>query len=448
MTPQLICTCLEDKLEMKQFEQMVNCIQGGGMDKQFKLLYGKTESRLNFQKDRFINAITAFETIFCDSLNEESEIRLLSVPGRSEIGGNHTDHNHGRVMACAVDLDIIAVVCKNNSGIVRIKSEDFSMDVVDISDAMPKESERYHSNGLVRGVLARLASLGYQTGSGFDAYTTSRVLKGSGLSSSAAFEVMVANIINHLYNDGGIDPVVMAQASQYAESKFFGKPCGLMDQLACAIGGFITIDFADTKHPVIEKLDFDFGSTDNILCIVDTAGTHADLNADYASIQSEMKHVASLMGHHYLRECDETEFYNSIKILRANAGDREILRAIHFFGENTRVTKLAQALKAGNFDLFKKLLIESGRSSFMYLQNSYSISEPSEQGISLGLALAERILDGCGAWRVHGGGFAGTIQAFVPCEKINQFIDTMNPVFGETACHCLNVRMAGACCIL
>jgi galactokinase len=435
-------------IKMEQIEKLVSCINDGGMDKQLKLLYGNSDMLLNFQKDRFVKAINEFGKLFCDKDSEESEIRLLSVPGRSEIGGNHTDHNHGQVIACAVDLDIIAVVCKNNSGVIRIKSEGFDINVVDIGDNILKEIERYHSNGLVRGVLARLSELGYQTGNGFDAYTTSRVLKGSGLSSSAAFEIMVANIINHLYNEGKIDPVVMAQVSQYAESKFFGKPCGLMDQLACAIGGFITIDFADTEHMVIEKLNFDFASTDCMLCIVNTSGTHSDLNEDYASIQSEMKHVAGLMGHKYLRECEEMEFYSNIGVLRDNANDREILRAIHFFGENARVAKQVQALKTGNIEMFKNLIIESGRSSFMYLQNSYSINEPSKQGISLGLALAERVLDGCGAWRVHGGGFAGTIQAFVPYDKADRFISAMNQVFGKSACYCLNVRKTGACCLL
>jgi galactokinase len=415
-------------------------VSDGSFDDSFRLLYGAGENILDFQKKRYIKCIGDF----CGMFGGSGELRLLSVPGRSEVGGNHTDHNHGRVLACAVDLDIIAVVRANESGVIRVQSEGFDMDTVSLAEPEPVESERYRSVSLIRGVVSRLKKLGYNVGGGFDAFTTSRVLKGSGLSSSAAFEIMMANIISNLYNGGRIDPVVMAQTGQYAEREYFGKPCGLMDQTACAVGGFITIDFIDTSKPLIEKIEFDFAKTGCTLCIVDTAGSHSDLNDDYASIQREMVQVAKLLGHNFLRDCDESGFYKKLPELRQAVGDRAVLRAIHFFGDNARVLAQTTALKSGDFELFKRLVTESGRSSSMYLQNSYSVKNTGEQGVSLALALAEKLLSGAGAWRVHGGGFAGTIQAFVPKEKLEEFISVMNAVFGENACYALTVRPVGA----
>lgn len=432
---------------MKEAEELAFDIKEGRLRKSLETLYGSDERGLISQQERYSGAVTAFAVLYGDSASQQNTIRLLSVPGRSEIGGNHTDHNNGKVLACSVDLDIIAVVRKNEGGPVRIQSEGFSMDVVDLSDLGSRASERFKSAALIKGVLAKLQELGYKMG-GFDAYTTTSVLKGSGLSSSAAFEIMVVTIISHLYNDGNIDPVVMAEIAQFAESVYFGKPCGLMDQLACAIGGLITIDFANPLQPIIEKLDFDFSSTGSMLCVVNTEGDHADLNEDYSAIRNEMKAVAKAMGHENLRECDESEFYKEIAGLRQKAGDRAVLRAIHFFSENERVTKQVEALKNRQFESFRQLIIESGRSSFMYLQNCYPPQNPFDQGISLGLALAEKILSGRGAWRVHGGGFAGTMQAFVAHKDADQFITTMNGVFGETACHCLQIRPAGAVCLL
>jgi galactokinase len=423
---------------------LISRIDNGEFDGKFKLIYGKNDADIKFQRDRYMCAVAEFATQCGDSIDSNDEIYIFSVPGRSEVGGNHTDHNHGRVLACAVDLDIIAIVRKNNNGVIKIKSEGFDADIIDINNLKPSDGEFYKSAGLIRGICARLRELGFAIGTGFDVYSNSMVLKGSGLSSSAAFEVMVVNIFNHLYNGGKISPVTMAQVSQYAESVFFGKPCGLMDQTACAVGGFITIDFKDPEMPVIEKLDFDFSSTDHALCIVDTAGNHSDLNEDYASIQAEMRHLANILGKSFLRDCDETEFYNNIKVLRKSVGDRPVLRAMHFFGDDARVVEQARTLKTGDFEGFKKLIIESGRSSFMYLQNCYSVKEPSQQGIPLALTLSERILSGCGAWRVHGGGFAGTIQAFVPRKKLEEYTETMNEVFGDNSCHCLNIRSIGA----
>lgn len=412
-------------------------ISDGAYDKRFVELYG---IGIMEQRQRYIDAADSFINFFGD----RDDVFLLSVAGRSEVGGNHTDHNNGRVLACAINLDIIAIVSPTGTNTVRIKSKGFEMDEVDISIKTPVESEKGCSASIIRGVLARLEELGYKIG-GFDAYTTSNVLKGSGLSSSAAFEVMTSNIISRLFNDGKIDPVVMAQVGQYAECEFFGKPCGLMDQTACAVGGFITIDFKNTAKPIIEKLDFNFAETGYSLCIVDTAGDHADLSDDYTAIRYEMASVANFLGHETLRECDEKEFYANLKDIRSKLGDRAVLRAIHFFGDNTRVLDEVAALKSGDFNKFLSLVIESGRSSYMYLQNIYSNKNPRAQGLSLALSLSEKILKGSGAWRVHGGGFAGTIQAFVPHEKLNEFSMTMEKVFGEGACHKLTVRPVGAC---
>jgi galactokinase len=420
-------------------KEIISALQNGAFDDKLRRIYGSDAGTLDFQRERYINCVRGFG----EKYGGGDGIRLLSVPGRSEVGGNHTDHNHGRVLACAVDLDIIAAVRAADSGLMRVQSEGFDEDVIELDKLVPQDKERNHSPAFVRGVAARLRELGYHIG-GFEAYTTSRVLKGSGLSSSAAFEVMVANILSELYNGGKIDHVLMAQVGQYAEREFFGKPCGLMDQTACAVGSFITIDFADNDRPVIEKLDFDFEKTGYTLCIVDTAGNHSDLTDDYAAIQSEMKHVARLMGHSVLRECSEDEFYARLPELRKAAGDRAVLRAIHFFGDNARVLEQTKALKSGDFARFRQLVVESGRSSFMYLQNCYSIKSPAEQGIPLALALAEKTLGNDGAWRVHGGGFAGTIQAFVPSQRLDAFVGTMNAAFGPNATYKLKVRPEGA----
>lgn len=408
-------------------------------------IYGGDKGRIEFEKSRYAKLVKDFSGYFGD--NGIDGLRLLSVPGRSEVGGNHTDHNHGKVLACSVDLDIIAAAVKTDDDLVTVKSEGFDADVIDLGALEPHAEETGHSASLVRGICHRLKELGFKVG-GFNAYTTSRVLKGSGLSSSAAFEVMVVNIISHLFNGGGIDALTMAKISQYAENEYFGKPCGLMDQTACAVGGFVAIDFKDPENPVLEKVNFDFAKTGHTLCIVDTAGSHSDLTADYAAIRSEMLGVAQFFGKENLRECDEDVFYKHIAEIRQKLGDRSVLRAMHFFEENHRVEKLAAALKAGNFEKFLWVIKESGRSSFMYLQNCYAIKAPESQGIPLALALSEKLLGSAGAFRVHGGGFAGTIQVFVPDEKLAGFTAAMSRVFGETSCHLLKVRPVGATALL
>lgn len=412
-------------------------VRRGGLDVKFALLYKSgTEPE---QRARWERLLREFEETF----GGREGVRLLSVPGRSEVGGNHTDHNNGRVLACSVDLDIIAAAAPNDAGRVTVNSEGFPADEVALEDLSPRPEEKNRSQALVRGVLARLSALGFRVG-GFDACTASDVLKGSGLSSSAAYEVMIAQIVSVLYNGGGIDPVTMAKVSQEAERDWFGKPCGLMDQTACAVGGFVAIDFRDVANPAIEKIDFDFAKTGYSLCIVDTAGNHADLTGDYAAIRNEMRAVAARLGGEVLRECDEAEFIRKIPELRRSVGDRAVLRALHFFGDNERVLLQAKALRAGDFTQFLALVNESGISSATALENNYAISAPQSQGIPLALCLASKLLRGRGACRVHGGGFAGTMQAFVPDDLLPAFRARMDAVFGDGAFHRLAVRPVGA----
>lgn len=396
-----------------------------------------TEDKIAFQKERYAKAAHEFEKLF-----EAPPSRFFSAPGRTEVGGNHTDHNHGRVLAAGVSLDVIAAVIPTDDGVIKVKSEGFPMDTVDISDLEVHKEEQNTSAALIRGVAAGFCQRGYKIG-GFRAYTTSNVLKGSGLSSSAAFEVLIGAILNGLYNNHEISAVETAQISQYAENAFFGKPSGLMDQMASSVGGFITIDFNDPENPVIESIGFDFAKSGHSLCIVDTKGNHADLTPEYAAVPAEMKQIANHFGKDYLREISKADIMDNIAVLREKYGDRALLRSLHFIDDNERVEKEASALKDGSFDKFLQLVKESGRSSFMYLQNVYASSAPHEQGLSTALYIAEQILDGEGAFRVHGGGFAGTIQAFVPSHKLEKFRGEMEKVFGEGSCYVLSIRPVG-----
>ena len=419
--------------------QMLEFINNGELDARLSSVYGK--EALDYQRNRYAVALSEFSRIY----GAEREISLFSVSGRSEISGNHTDHNHGCVIAASIDLDIIAVAAMREDDVIRVKSEGFPEDIVDISDYSAPDTSRFGSSAsIIAGMCAGFAKEGYAVG-GFDAYTTSNVLKGSGLSSSAAFEDMIGNILNHFYNGGAVDNVEIAKLSQYAENVFFGKPCGLMDQVACAVGGIVAIDFADPAHPVIEKISYDMTEAGYTLCIVNTGGNHADLTDDYASIPTEMKSVASLFGDEVLRDSDEGDVIASIPALREKVGDRAILRALHFFGENKRVATQKDALMAGDLESFFEGVIASGRSSFCYLQNVYTTKNLSEQGLSLALCLAERYLsERRGAWRVHGGGFAGTIQAFVHEGDVEGFRELMDMAFGEGRCIVLKIRPEGA----
>ncbi len=422
-----------------QYKELLEHITGGGADAAFAALYGEAAGE---KRQRARDAVLAFGRLY----GESGEVMLLSVPGRSELSGNHTDHNHGRVIAASIDLDIIAVARPREDSTVRLQSEGFRPNTVDLSRfTAPDESQMFTSNALIAGMAACFREAGLRVG-GFDAYTTSNVFKGSGLSSSAAFEVMMGTILSHLFNDGKVDRVEIAKMAQVTENRFFGKPCGLMDQVACAHGGIVAIDFADPAAPVITPMDFDLTAAGYALCIINTGGSHADLNDDYASVPAEMKAAAAAMGVPVLRETDEQAFVDAIPALRAQVGDRAILRALHFFAENRRVESQTKALLAGDLDRFLSGVLASGRSSFCYLQNVYTNKNVAEQGLSLALAVTERALGDIPgtAWRVHGGGFAGTIQAFVPARYASDYAAQMNAVFGEGACHILHVRPTGA----
>ena len=399
------------------------------------------ESVLEYQKERYVKAIESFEELF-----GVKDVEIYSAPGRSEIGGNHTDHQCGRVLAASINLDAIAIVAKKESGIV-LKSEGYPMINVSLADLLPKKEEEGTSAGLIRGVAARLKEEEYEIG-GFEAYVTSDVLNGAGMSSSAAFEVLIGNILSGLYNEGNISPVLIAQAGQYAENVFFGKPCGLMDQMASSVGNLIFIDFADVKNPVIKKVNVNFEDFNHSLCIVDTKGSHADLTDEYAAIPEEMKRVAAYFGKEILKQVDKNEFYTNIPEIRKVAGDRAVLRAMHWFEETDRVIDQVNALEEENFEEFKKLIKSSGDSSFKYLQNVYSVKNLSRQEMAVGLALSDVILKGKGVSRVHGGGFAGTIQAFVPNDIVDIYKKNMEDIFGEDACHVLKIRKYGGMKVL
>ena len=416
----------------------------GALDENFAAC-GIADEKIPAYRTRVINAADEFLRLY-DS-DSKRDVYLFSVGGRSEISGNHTDHNHGKVIAGSVNLDVIAVAAANRDGTVRVKSEGFPEDtVLPSAVAAPDKSKFFTSAAIIAGMENAFLSDGRKIG-GFDAYTASNVLKGSGLSSSAAFEVMIGNILNHIYNDGAVGNVTIAKMAQFAENSFFGKPCGLMDQTACAVGGLVTIDFADPTAPVIEKLDFDLSAAGYSLCIVNTGGNHADLNEDYASVPTEMKSVAAVLGKTVLRESCEDVLIAHAAEIREKCGDRAFLRAMHFYAENDRVTSQAAALKSGDLGDFFAGVRASGNSSFKYLQNVYTTKNVAEQGLSVALCLTERFLGNLAedsACRVHGGGFAGTIQAFVPTAHADEYKKYINSVFGDGACFVLNIRPAGA----
>ena len=365
-----------------------------------------------------------------------------SAPGRTEIGGNHTDHQRGRVLAAAVNLDTVAAVRPNDSDAIRIQSDGYPMYEVKLTELKPTETEINTTPALVRGIAARFTELGC-TVSGFDAYCESTVLPGSGLSSSAAFEVLIGTIINDLYFDNKVTAPEVAKIGQFAENVFFGKPCGLMDQMASAVGNLVTIDFFDKDHPAIEPVDFDFSSCGHALCIIDSGADHADLTDEYAAVPGEIKAIAAHMGKEVLSQIDEKDFYAKIPELRKACGDRAVMRAIHFYQENARVPLQVEALKNGDFDGFLQLVKQSGYSSYMYLQNVIPAGYKSHQEVGVALAVCEHYLNGRGAYRVHGGGFAGTIQAFVPYDILDGFVAGMDAILGEGACHVLSIRPQG-----
>ena len=409
-------------------------ILNGRADKEFSALYSDTAAA----RARYAKACDGYIGIF----GEAEGVRLFSAPGRTEISGNHTDHQHGSVIAGSVDLDVIALAVPTDDGVIRIKSEGYDMDEIDTRELDIKEDEVGNAAALIRGVAAAFKNNGYEVG-GFNAYTTSNVLKGSGLSSSAAFEVLVSNIINGIYNDGKVDCVSLAKYSQFAEREYFGKPCGLLDQMASSVGGFTCADFNDPQNPIVEKINLDIHNFGYTLCVVDTGGNHADLTQDYADITVECKKISNALGVEFLRDADSDKFYSNIASLREECGDRAVLRAFHFFNEQQRVEKQTAALKNGHFEEFLKLVNRSGDSSYKYLQNLYPISAPSRQGLSLAIALTEKFLANEGACRVHGGGFAGTVQCYIPNDRFTSYKKMIEAVFGDGSCVKIDVRPVG-----
>ena len=398
-------------------------------------------AQLDAQYARYAQILANFRTQFGDG-----EVGFYSAPGRTEVGGNHTDHNHGRVLAAGIDLDAVAAAAKRDGTVIREKSAGHDLNVVDIASLEPVAAEIGHSSALIRGVCAGFVQRGYKVGA-FDAAIASNVLSGSGLSSSAAYEVLLGTILNYLYNDGQVGAVEIAQIAQYAENVYFGKPCGLMDQMASSVSGFVTIDFADPARPVIEKVDFEFAACAHALCIVNTGGSHNDLTDDYAAVRGEMEAVAAVFGKAVLREVDPAAFYAAIGEVREKVSDRALIRAMHFFAENERVKAEVDALRRGDFEAFKQTVIDSGYSSYMYNQNVFTAKHPTDQPVSLALALSAKLLNGRGAWRVHGGGFAGTIQAFVPLDLLATYRAQMDAVFGKGSCIALQIRAQGGICV-
>ncbi|MBR6486880.1 MAG: galactokinase, partial [Lachnospiraceae bacterium] len=411
-------------------------IKNGSMDERLVDIYAD-KALLDKQKERYTAAVDKFISLYGNR-----EVTVFSAPGRSEVGGNHTDHQHGQVLAAAVNLDVIAIVSATDDGIIKVVSDSFDIAPIDVNDLEKKDEEEGSSEALIRGVAGKIKADGFKVG-GFVAYMTSDVLVGAGLSSSAAFEVAVGNVLSGLYNNMDLTDVYIAKVSQYAENHYFGKPCGLMDQMASSVGSLVNIDFYDVNEPVINPVKVEFDKFGHSLCIVDTKGDHADLTPEYAAIPVEMKKVARYFGKDYLKEVPYDDFYDKIPEVRRECGDRAVLRALHFFEDDRRVTDEVNALKAGDFEEFKKLIRESGDSSYKYLQNVYPVCDLDNQNVAVALALTEHILKDKAGYRVHGGGFAGTIQAFVPNDLVDDYKRGIEKYFGEGSCHVLKVRKYG-----
>lgn len=394
-------------------------------------------SRIPYQRDRYVKAVETYVQCF-----GQGEAAVYSAPGRSEIGGNHTDHQRGQVLAAGINLDAIAIVGRTDDGVIRVKSDGYDMLAIDTEALAPEESEKETTTALIKGVAAGMKQHGFHIG-GFQAYVTSDVLIGAGLSSSAAFEVLIGTILSGLYNDMKVSPVEIAIISQYAENVYFGKPCGLMDQMACSVGSLVHIDFADISEPAVEKVEFDLDDAGYSLCITDTKGSHANLTADYAAIPAEMKAVAGMFGKEVLTEVSEQDILAAIPRIRESLGDRALLRALHFYEENKRVMAEVSALKTADIPAFLETVKASGASSFQYLQNVYTSHDITSQNMSVALAVSDISLGSDGTSRVHGGGFAGTIQAFVKNTAVETYKNTMDAVFGKDSCKILKIRKYG-----
>ena len=420
-----------------EHQTLEQSLRSGALDQRLAAVYGA--EGLAAAKERCAVAAAGFTKTF-ESLPEA----FFSAPGRTELGGNHTDHQHGRVLAAGVDLDILAAAGVNQSGMIRVQSEGYPMIVVDLTELTPRPEEENTSAALIRGVAARFAALGCPLQqAGLDAYMVSDVPGGSGLSSSAAFEVLIGTMLNALFFGGKCTPVEIAQIGQYAENVFFGKPCGLMDQTASSVGGVVAIDFADTASPVVDSIALDLHAQGYALCILDSGAGHADLTGEYAAITDELRAVCRCFGKEVLRDVEEADFLARLPEVRAAAGDRAVLRAFHVFAENRRAAREAQALRDGDFPLFLELVRSSGRSSAQYLQNVIPTGQTTNQELMVAIALSERILGDRGAVRVHGGGFGGTAQAFVPLELLEEFKTRVEAVLGPGSCHVLSIRPVG-----
>ena len=429
---------------MSACEYLRNALKTGTYDRALRSFYAPDgeKAHVSAARTRVERLLQAWEGQF----GSNEDVLLCSAPGRTEIGGNHTDHQHGKVLCGSVNLDILACAAPNHLQTVRIFSEGYPALELRLEELTPREEERGTSAALVRGVAARVAALGYPV-TGFDACIQSNVLSGSGLSSSAAYEVLIGCLFNRFCCHDRLTPVEIAKAGQYAENVFFGKPCGLMDQMGSAVGGAIAIDFREPETPEVQTISFDFSRCGYALCIVDTGSSHQDLTSDYADITQEMGRVAAFFGKTVLRDVEETAFFTEIPALRRRCGDRAVLRAMHFFAEDRRVEAETQALRDGNFPRFLELVNESGLSSSLCLQNTWSVATPRNQAVPLALEIGRTALAGDGAIRVHGGGFAGTIQAFVPEDRLTSFRNAIEALTGAGTCHTLWIREKGGCLI-
>ena len=422
--------------------ELIKKIKDGELDEKLTEIY-QTKDAVEKQHHRFVEAIKKYQTTF--NLDQDADVHIFSAPGRTEVCGNHTDHQHGEVLAASISDDAIAVVSKRSDSAVQLLSEGYNMITVDIANLEADNAEEGTTKALIRGVLAKAKDNGYEVG-GFNAYVTSDVLGGSGLSSSAAFETIIGSILSGLYNDMKIDPIEIAIIGQYAENVYFGKPCGLMDQMACSVGSLCHIDFAEPDDPKVERVDFSLTDAGYSLCITDTKGSHADLTPDYAAVPQEMKDVAGIFDKNVLGDLTEDQIISSIPKIRERVGDRALLRSLHYFEECKRVREAVEALKENKFDDFLDVIRRSGQSSFSYLQNVYAPHDLTHQNTSVALQMSDITLrnsGNAGVSRIHGGGFAGTIQAFVKNDAVETYRKAMDDIFGEGACHVLLIRPVG-----
>ena len=429
---------------MKRILDICRAIQAGNYDSILAQMYCRSGNELIPYRERIIHLTEGYRSVF--DRDETAEVSVYSAPGRTELGGNHTDHQQGKVLTGSVDLDALACAAPNGTGEIRIFSEGYGMMTVNVNELSPVSSEQNSTSAIIRGVVAGITNMGFSV-KGFDAYVTSNVPGGSGLSSSACFEVLLGQTINGLFCGNKLYPAAIAKVGQYAENVFFGKPSGLLDQMGCALGGIVAIDFRNREEPEYHAVNVDFGKAGYALCIVDTGADHADLTDDYAAIPKEMKQVAGYFGRDVLSQVEESAFYQAIPDLRQCLGDRPVLRAIHYFTDCHRVEEQVAALEKGNFDRFLQLVSSSGHSSYMYLQNVSTYRDPGDQPVAVALAMAGYYLKNHGARRVHGGGFAGTIQAYVPISMVEEFKSGMDALLGDGACRVTYIRPIGCCTV-